>query len=285
MTHAPTKWLRIRQPATCPVCQHKRASGCSISDDGAAVVCIRVESTKPMPGNGMGWLHKLSDPLPPPPARKAKPAPPPVRDWAAAVKSWCDAASDHDVLQFSDGIGVTYGSLRALNVGWDGEAWTFPMRDAQGTIVGVRRRFLGGKKLSVAGGHEGCFYPPNVIGDQTERVYVCEGPTDCAALLSVGVAAIGRPSALGGVEILKTMLRIKRLDVVVVADNDKPDAKGNRVGMQGAERLANELVWIGQRVVKVIAPLKGKDVREWKPSLATLNRCVAMAPVWIKREK
>lgn len=285
MTLAPTKWLRIRPPATCPVCQHKRASGCSISGDGAAVVCIRTPSTKPMPGNGMGWLHKLSDPLPPPPPPKKKERPEPVVNLDAAVANWSARATDHEVMQLAEGLGVTYGSLRALGIGWDGEAWTFPMRDASGRIIGARRRFIGGKKLSVAGGHEGCFYPPGVIGDQTTCVYVCEGPTDCAALLSVGVAAIGRPSALGGVEILKTMLRVKRLDVVIVADNDKPDAKGNRVGMQGAERLANELVWIGQRVVKVIAPLKGKDVREWKPSLAALNRCVAAAPVWVKQEK
>jgi len=230
----------------------------------------------------MGWLHKLSEPLPPPPRPKPKSLPTGdgIRDYDAAVAKWCGAVDAWQLDQLAEGLGVKSSALLALRIGWDGQAWTFPMVDAQGRIIGAQRRYLGGKKLCVKGGFGGMFMPENVIGDMTTQVYVCEGPTDTAYLLGLGVPAIGRFSATSCVQMLTSLLRVKRLDVVVIADNDKPDKQGRRVGLLGAERLATELVWIGQRVVKVIAPMKGKDVREWKPTLGTLNRCVAMAPIW-----
>lgn len=264
------KWIRIRRPHLCPVCRHNPPSGCSLSADGKASVCIRVESGKRMPGNGMGWLHRLDQPLPPPPAPKEKPVP--VADFAEAVDRWQRDASDARVRLFANSLGVTADALRRLRIGWDGDAWTFPMSDAAGRVVGVRRRFIDGRKLSVKGGHEGCFVPINTIGDMTDEVYICEGPTDTAYLLGLGIAAIGRPSCQGAVEIIKAL--VGRMSVVIVADADGP-------GQKGATGLADALYRPG-RCVRIVTPNRGKDVREWKPGLATLMRFRRAAAVYVK---
>jgi len=154
---------------------------------------------------------------------------------------------------FAKTLGVSATALRKLHVGHDGEAWTFPMREASGRVVGIRRRLPDGRKFSVKGGHEGLFFDPAGI-DLRDQVLIPEGPTDTAALLSLGFAAVGRPSCLGGREIVKQL--VGRRDCVVVADFDEP-------GRRGAKVLAGELKLVG-RAVRVISPVAPhKDVRAW----------------------
>ena len=50
-------WRRVSKAYPCPVCN--KPDWCSVTADGAAVCCMRVESPKQL-GNG-GWLHRLSD--------------------------------------------------------------------------------------------------------------------------------------------------------------------------------------------------------------------------------
>jgi hypothetical protein len=62
---------------------------------------------------------------------------------------------------------------------------------------------------------------------------LCEGPTDTAAALSIGLYAIGRPSCSGGGPDI--LLAIKRLNIrrlIFVADNDDP-------GLRGADTLSS----------------------------------------------
>jgi hypothetical protein len=167
------------------------------------------------------------------------------------------------LLQLATGLGLTTNSLRALGVGWSEahRAWTFPMLDSAGRVLGIRLRLQGGRKLAVRGGREGLFLPPDLLRpdrDHLERLLICEGPTDTAALLDMGFADVaGRPSCTGGVRLLVDLVRARRPgDVVIVSDADEP-------GRVGATFLASALrVHVPQ--VRVVEPPAGtKDAREW----------------------
>ncbi len=246
---ATSKWIRVTKAQPCPICEH--GDWCTRAADGTVACCMRTESQKTMK-NG-GWLHRLSDPLP---AVKTKRRPDPVvpaAEFGHLADRYAKAVGDDRIRLFAKSLGVSALSLRRLNVGSDSEgAWTFPMRDAQKRVTGIRRRLQDGRKLSVKGGHEGLFYDPNAIGGR-DWILLPEGPTDTAALMTLGFVAVGRPSCLGGREIVKQL--VGNRDCVVVSDADEP-------GRRGARQLASELEMVG-RVVKVIQPPSEKDIRAY----------------------
>jgi hypothetical protein len=85
------------------------------------------------------------------------------------------------------------------------------MRDASARITGVRLRRPDGSKWAVKGSSEGLFYAPGKIG---QTVYVAEGASDVAAMMTLGLSAVGKPSAQGGGPALAGMLA--GLDVVLI---------------------------------------------------------------------
>ena len=265
-----SEWKRVSAKIICRVCGHK--DWCTYTDEGAAC-CMRTVSNRPLK-NG-GFLFIIDDKTALSKMRfhvgqtgrndshhQGKPSP--VIDWNAKAKQYAANLATADLMRLATNLGLSHTSLSRLQVGHDGQAFTFPMQNANGDVVGIRRRLPDGKKLSVKGGHEGCFVPVGGIGDMATMVMVAEGPTDTAALLDAGFSAIGRPNCVGGVEIVKSITA--RCDVVILSDNDVP-------GERGAMALAKALVRPG-RIVRVIYPLKGKDARAWHPDYATLNAVI-----------
>jgi hypothetical protein len=193
-------------------------------------------------------------------------------DFRAAVGA---PPGSEALARLAAGLGVSAESLGRLGVGWSARhrAWTFPMVDVDGHVLGIRLRCPGGKKLSVRGGREGLFIPsvtpepsppaPLPHRGEGRLLLVCEGPTDTAALLDLGFSAVGRPSCLGGVKLLVELVqRVKPADVVIVGDRDAP-------GQRGAESLAAVLVAYCP-ALRIIAPPAGiKDAREWRRRGAT----------------
>jgi phage/plasmid primase-like uncharacterized protein len=156
-------------------------------------------------------------------------------------------------------LGISVESLTVLGIGWsaDHRAWSFPMCDAAGNVVGIRLRKAAGFKFAVKGSKEGLFLPSTAAAD-SERLVVCEGPTDTAALLDLGFAgAVGRPSCTGGIPLLAELVGWRRpREVVIVADGDEP-------GRRGADNLASVLA-VYAPAVRVIVPPDGiKDARDW----------------------
>jgi len=151
--------------------------------------------------------------------------------------------------------------LEQLGAGWADEhqAYSFPMSDVSGQIIGIRLRKPNGSKFAVKGSRQGLFIPLEI--GNPDRVLICEGPTDCGALLSVGFPTIGRPSCNGGVQLLEKWTRESGAkEIVVVADADQ-------AGQQGANDLAAVLcLYVSS--VRVITP-KLKDAREWITAGAT----------------
>jgi len=235
-----------------------------------AAICARTESPKRC-GEG-GWLHVLRTDGPAWPRwrrtlRRAvgimADAKRPGIDFDRLARE-CQAAVKPEALgQLAGNLGLSARSLRRLAVGWSAEhrAWTFPMRNAAGDVVGIRLRLPRGRKLSVKGGREGLFIPDGL--HPGGRLLICEGPTDTAAMLDFGFEAVGRPSCTGGVKHLCELVRrLDVHDVVIVADQDAP-------GQRGANRLASTLVAY-VAVVRVITPPGDvKDARAWKRAGAT----------------
>jgi hypothetical protein len=155
-------------------------------------------------------------------------------------------------------------------VGWEAYTgrWTFPETDAGGQVIGMTCRDRVGVKQAMRGGKRGLFAPagwPDCAGP----VLVPEGPTDAAALTAMGLAAVGRPSNTGGLELLAGLLRPLPADreVIVLGENDcRPD--GRWPGKEGMDLTALRLQGALGRPVGTCRP-RGthKDVRAWVLSL------------------
>jgi hypothetical protein len=150
--------------------------------------------------------------------------------------------------------------LSRLGVGWapEHQATTWPMRDDAGAVIGVRLRCPNtARKWAVKGSRAGLIYSAELLSTESpERLMVCEGPTDTAALLSIGFDAVGVPSAGGGAELLVGLCRrVRPGEIVLMADGDGP-------GIAGMRRLAGEVAIVAP--VRIVSPPAGvKDARAW----------------------
>ncbi|MBB3210613.1 phage/plasmid primase-like uncharacterized protein [Rhodopirellula rubra] len=155
-------------------------------------------------------------------------------------------------------LSVESRTLVRLRVGYSeqGQATTWPMVDSGGRCIGIRMRGHDGNKWSFSGGRGGLFVPDG-IATSIDRLFICEGPTDAAALLSIGLPAIGRPSCQGAMPATVNFVRrIGCHDVAIVADHDE-------AGQNGATRLARLLVTVAN-TVRIITPgSPGDDARKF----------------------
>lgn len=260
---AKTEWLRTSRTRPCKVC--RKTDWCTVAADGSVACCMRVPSGKPM-GNG-GFLHVLSPDLfgkPIVPAVSAPPASLSPDRVGSTWARWATETGNYMVAGLATRLGVNEAACRAIGAAWAWpyDAWAFPMFDGAGEFRGIRLRSDSGEKWALTGSRQGIFLPDSK--PDGEEACVCEGPTDLAALLSLGLWGIGRPSCTGGgPEIAEYCRRhgIKRLSVL--ADNDGP-------GRAGAERMAAEI-----RMRARIATLPAKDVREAVKNGASRDTIVA----------
>src|SRR5690606_39526809 len=117
-------------------------------------------------------------------------------------------------------LGVSPDSLRALRAGWSDKsnALAFPMCSASGAPVGVRYRAPGGRKWAEPGSRQGLFM--GAMPSRRRVLFVCEGPTDTAALLSLGLFAVGRPGMFGAWADVCAVADEYAHQVVIVPDGD-----------------------------------------------------------------
>lgn len=256
------KWKRVSRRYPCPICGRPDwCTYCGPDESPDAAICSRVESDKVVGTKGAGWLHRLRDRddwhVEPYRRRvKIEDRTVPSIDFTQMMADCYTALGPLRRGLLSHGLGVTAGSLNELGVGWSAKhnATTWPMKNEDGDVVGIRLRKEDGSKFAVRGGREGVFIPSNVpVGD---GLLICEGASDCAALRDHSFDVVGRPSCTGGAHILQAIVRKWNVrEVVIVADADTP-------GQRGASRLASELVSYVANGVRIITP-PAKDAREW----------------------
>lgn len=184
---------------------------------------------------------------------------------------------------------VSLNSVCDFGLGWDGLAYTFPMRNPQGQVIGIQRRFPDGTKCCVEGSSLGLFlaegyYGTNLTGivdcrarqrpslpcsmrDSIDTcglsdvstlpspLFICEGVSDSCSVYDLGFHAIGRASCQGQEDMIKEYLELYDIEnVVIVADNDSP-------GLLGATQLQCFLNDTLRNHPQVYLP-QAKDVRQ-----------------------
>lgn len=289
-------WKRVSRQHRCPICGGP--DNCSVTVDGGAVLCGRTEAGSIKQNAGGQFLHILRDSNRPhdrfahhehPSHRRQREAAPSsarVDFESIARQSFSRADAPLRRQELATSLGVAATALERLLVGpWGLKLslhWLFPERDGKGHVIGLNRRYQDGRKVAWSGSQRGLLYC-----DQWQEiegpVFLVEGPSDTAALLSLGLCAVGRPNNLGGVEYLIELLADlpNKRDVIVLGENDrklhealsdnakqrhKPDCEGCSVcwpGQFGAKQTATKLAEQLYRNIEVMFPPEGsKDVRE-----------------------
>jgi 5S rRNA maturation endonuclease (ribonuclease M5) len=201
-----------------------------------------------------GWLHLMKSVVPVyvPPIKKE---PEVVIDAQGMWKLWSDRTPVDRLKSFSQKIGVEAVALIMIGCVWAAphNAWAFPMHDENQKIIGIRLRNEAGDKWAVKGSRSGVFMPKNTIQPaMNHRIFVVEGATDTAAVLSLNFPVIGRPSCLGCEDMINRIIAKNKIkEVVIISDNDGP-------GQQGAKKLQSTL-----KVSSCIWTPSTKDVREF----------------------
>jgi hypothetical protein len=210
---------------------------------------MRVRSDRPAKSGG--WMHTQGErPLGrlTPPKPLSNPAP--TINATKLMREWLAATSAAELEVFAASLGLSPSSLVAVGAAWAAAhaAWAFPMCDGYGEVVGIRLRNERGK-FAVRGSRQGIFLagvPPQ------KTLFVCEGPTDTAAAVDLGLFAVGRPNCCcGGAESKVYARRHTVSRVVMISDNDKP-------GLDGACKVGGEL----KLPFAVYVP-PAKDLREF----------------------
>ncbi len=244
-------WIRVTHKTRCPVCQ--KPDWCRIGE--IFVHCMRVQSNNPSKCEIGGWLHPIGAEAKALPRKPEQPRP--TIDADKLMRGWWNHTTRAMVAALAGSLGVSEDALVALKCAYapDYQAWAFPMRDGSGSVCGIRLRWDNGQKKAVTGSREGIFL--SQLPTQSEA-WLPEGPTDMAALMTLGKYAIGRPTCMGGVaHLAATCARMNIRRAVIVSDNDEDKERPNgdkwNPGLDGAKRLAEE---IGIPCCLVILPTK-----------------------------
>ena len=242
-------FTRVTKQNPCPICRQAGLRGidwCRVFADGWAE-CMRVQSNQPAKSGG--WMHRLGDAprryLPPPPRFQ-----PPTINATKLMREWRAATAPAALNDLAAVLGVSTPSVTAVGAAWAAPhaAWAFPMCDGYGNVVGIRLRNDKGK-FAVRGSRQGIF-----LADVTPAptLFVCEGPTDTAAAVELGIFTVGRSNCCCGGPEIKVYAKSHRCKgVVVVADNDK-------AGLDGARKVGSEL-----KLPFAIYVPPAKDIREF----------------------
>jgi hypothetical protein len=213
-----------------------------------------------------------------------------MKDWGRIAKEAFEHPKAEAARTLLAGeLGIAVDALRRLQVGWMPAeyCWSFPERDAAGNVIGINRRMRSGEKKRMAGSRAGLTFDPIAWRESSTEpnfVLLVEGGSDVAALLSLGLQAVGRPSCAGGVELLVELLRDLSPDrtIVVIGEHDrkpfeslsptiqkwhKPTCDGCSScwpGKHGATSTARTLTaQLGRPVAWAFPPDKAKDTRAW----------------------
>lgn len=246
-------WNRVTQDKPCRICG--KPDWCSISDDGSAVICGRVESEKPI--GSSGFLHRLKKSTNNRKRRRRRTIKTVVRGaFDQLHQVYLDDLQPRQVDYLANQLGVTPESLRRFEIGWKDDqprGYTFPVRYPDQEICGLQIRSLDGCKCVVrASVTSGLFIPVGI--DPHRVVFVTEGLSDACALMTRGFQAIGRFSAATKPALVIGAVRHLRINhVVIVGDLD---AVGHQAAVRCAEYCRS---FVKTRIL--LPPVK--DVREW----------------------
>jgi 5S rRNA maturation endonuclease (ribonuclease M5) len=258
------QWNRVCRGKPCPVCG--KSDWCMISANGAVVICPRTEEGSKKYIDGSGYLHVV-DATKPIPERKDEfglELPEHNIVLSQLASRMYEACVEEKLVDMAENLGVSTESLRLLRMGWSSsnDAFSFPMYRAGHRLIGIRLRNLQGRKWAIKGSRSGLFLPSK-WPEPKKGIVICEGPTDTAAMLTLGFNAIGRPSAMGSHALIEEVVSGKSVCILSDADD---------VGINSSRKLAEHLSRSSCRRVAIMVP-GAKDARAW------LNRGISREEV------
>ena len=259
---------RSNRDNPCPVCK-RSSDGCLYTEDGTAAICVRVVEGSVKVAGQAGYLHILKPgDFKPKPVVKKRPA---IINWNTLSRCYTSTFRGMAVRYLANPFYAAYQTLFDIETGWDGEAYTFPVRNANDEIIGITRRWPDGTKGMVKGSQVG-IYIPRLNWDNLETLFICEGASDTATVIDMGLKAIGRVSCQTGRDhVIKWCVQKKPSQIVIVADNDS-------AGITGAKILGVDInhgykvLTAACPIIKVITPPTDiSDLREWRKEGLTLE--------------
>ncbi len=232
-----------------------------VAGDQSAAICSRIASEKQIGRAGAGWLHTLREAAMERPVwRTVKQAEQrrPLVEMRALANQFCREMRQTSLVWISNELCVSCDSLRQLRVGWSKQrrAFSFPMREPNGNVCGIRYRAYSGDKFSERGSREGMFFHPPSINQS--YLVIVEGASDTTATMDLGfMSVIGRASCHGNIEQVATLCRRRHPSrVVIIPDNDE-------CGWHGATMLQKGLVELCSVQSRLLSLPDGvKDVRQ-----------------------
>ncbi|KKN77882.1 hypothetical protein LCGC14_0356190 [marine sediment metagenome] len=99
----------------------------------------------------------------------------------------------------------------------------------------------------------------SVLSESKLPFVIVEGSSDVLAAMDLGYVAIGRPSAKGGMDLLKEM-PLARAEIWIIGENDAG------VGKEGMEKTFINLKKLSKNIRYVLPPKGIKDLRQWAKS-------------------
>lgn len=265
------RWLRASRREPCAVCG--KPDYCTRSADGTLVCCMRVESRWLSKNKLGGWLHKLNEPLPVVVVEERVDEP--AVEWGELAMRLYEAGRG-ERQRLSNSLGVPVAALEELHVGLGYDEYrhsafsSWPERSAGGAVVGIVRRYPNGVKKMAKGGHHGLYFGNHPLA-MPGPVLLPEGGTDTAALMGMGLNAVGRPSNTGGVcELVKFLKGIAK-QTLVLGERDRKDSPDCKCGvcmkcwpgLAGARMTAERLAAVLKTSVEVRMFPNAKDARQW----------------------
>lgn len=277
------EWVPVTKRSPCPACG--RGEGCAWAQSGH-LKCRR--TSEPPPGMQLvsvkdtGGIFRYMDDRPQKMPMKPRAKAGRTFDGQKENTEFTKALAPEKRQALASELGVADVALAAIDCGWSskadlirlgawGQGWkqrpdgcyTFPEHDAAGIIVGFSLRAPNGDKGAFAsqnGAHRGIVVP-NGLERMPDPVLCVEGASDVAACLTMGIAAVGRPSNASGTECLAGLLEGRH--AIVVGENDRK-THGRWPGREGAKGIASGLseAW-GRNVAWKLPPEDAKDTRAW----------------------
>lgn len=152
-----------------------------------------------------------------------------------------------------DGVPLEVWDTLAVD---EGSRWAIAERNADGEVIGTAYRNPDGSKDFKKGGKRGLIFalPFDAYAGTAadDPVFVCEGASDTASMLGIGLQAVGIPMAGQCGEWLAALLKGRH--AVVVADADK-------AGSRGTDKIVGALVPGCASVRRIVPPKGAKDAR------------------------
>lgn len=166
--------------------------------------------------------------------------------------------------QLSENRQLRKSSFRDLGMGWDGKAFTFPVRDLQGNVQDIRRYDIRLKMMMSTAGCRVQLFQGHLLKERpNDPVYLCEGEWDAIALrwLLNLLEEKGVVVAVPGAGTFKSewIQALQGRNVYTLYDNDEP-------GRRGEEKILSMLKGQTRKLSFVHWPDEvpiGFDTRDW----------------------